>query len=171
VATQVSYGYIKSPEALEPNVDQHRTTASIIYDNPLRPGEFLTVSLVWGQNLESARGARSNAYLLEGDYHRLRDSVYSRIEFVQKSGTELVLNDVALTDALFPIGALTLGFVHDRQLGASATVVGLGAQVTANTRPSSLIRYYGTSAPLGFELFLRVRPAAMTGATASMHAH
>src|SRR5437016_11686888 len=37
LALQVSHGYIKSPEALQPDVNQHRTTASIIYNKPLGP--------------------------------------------------------------------------------------------------------------------------------------
>jgi hypothetical protein len=32
LALQVSHGYIKSPEALEPDLKQHRTTASVIYN-------------------------------------------------------------------------------------------------------------------------------------------
>ena len=37
LALQVSYGYIKSPEALEPELNIHRTTASAIYNLPLGP--------------------------------------------------------------------------------------------------------------------------------------
>jgi len=167
LATQVSYGYIKSPEALTPNLDQHRTTASIVYNKPLALGEFFTASTVWGQNYESD-GARSNAYLLEADYHRLSDSVYSRAEFVQKSGNELVLDadptqlavSPALAETLFPIGAYTVGYVHDLKL-TTGTVMGLGGQVTFDTRPGSLVTFYGPQTPWGFELFARFRPTAM----------
>jgi hypothetical protein len=167
LATQVSYGYIKSPEALTPDLNQHRTTASIVYNKPLALGEFFTASTVWGQNYESD-GARSNAYLLEADYHRLSDSIYSRAEFVQKSGNELVLDadptqlatSPSLTETLFPIGAYTVGYVHDLKL-TPGTVMGLGGQVTFNTRPGSLVTFYGPQTPWGFELFARFRPTAM----------
>ncbi|MBS0653033.1 MAG: hypothetical protein JSR39_05830 [Verrucomicrobia bacterium] len=32
IAAQISYGYLKSPEQLEPNVNMHRTTASVSYN-------------------------------------------------------------------------------------------------------------------------------------------
>ncbi len=156
LATQVSSGYIKSPEALAPNRSQHRTTASVVYNKPLALGEFLTTSAVWGQNYEST-GGRSNAYLIEADYHRHSDSIYSRAEFVQKSGSELVLG---FTETLFPIGAYTVGYVHDLKI-TTGTVVGLGGQVTFNTRPASLVRFYGRQTPAGFELFARFRPTAL----------
>ncbi len=168
VATQVSYGYIKSPESLTPDLDQHRTTASIIYNKPLAIGQFFTTTAVWGQNYESD-GTRSNAYLLEADYHRRQDSIYGRVEFVQKSGTELVLDadptqlavSPGLVETLFPIGAYTLGYVHDLPHPERGTVVGLGGQMTFNTRPASLVPFYGPQTPWGFELFARFRPTAL----------
>ncbi len=168
IATQMSFGYIKSPEALTPLLDQHRTTASLIYNKPLGLGQFFTTSAVWGQNVDSD-GARSNAYLLEADYHRRSDSLYGRAEFIQKSGTELVLDadpaQAALTpnldNALFPIGAYTLGYVHDIPLRRTRTVAGLGVQATFNTRPGELTPFYGRETPWGFELFSRFRPSAL----------
>ena len=65
VATQVSYGYIKSPESLTPDLDQHRATASVLFNKPLGIGQYVTSSAVWGQNYESD-GARSNAYPARG---------------------------------------------------------------------------------------------------------
>jgi hypothetical protein len=167
-ATQLSFGYIKSPEALTPLLDQHRTTASIVYNKPLGLGQFFTTSAVWGQNYESD-GARSNAYLLEADYHRHSDSIYGRAEFVQKTGNELVFDadrtQLALTpglaDTAFPIGAYTLGYVHDIPLRHTGTVAGLGGQVALNTRPGELIPFYGRQTPWGFELFARFRPSAL----------
>ena len=168
LATQVSFGYIKSPEALTPLLDQHRTTASIIYNKPLGLGQFFTTSAVWGQNYESDN-TRSNAYLLEADYHRSSDSVYTRAEFVQKSGNELVLDanptqlavSPDLAETLFPIGAYTVSYVHDFRSPHSGTVTGLGGQVTFNTRPGALTPFYGSATPWGFELFARVRPSAL----------
>lgn len=157
LATQFSYGFIKSPEALAPQLDQHRTTASILYNEPIVLGEFFTASVVWGQNMENS-GTRSNAYLLEGDLHRRADSVYGRAEFVQKSGGELVLSTDRET--LFPIGAYTLGYVHDFKL-TGGTAMGLGSQVTLNTRPNALVRFYGPQTPIGFEIFARFRPTAI----------
>ncbi len=168
LATQISFGYIKSPESLTPLLDQHRTTASIIYNEPLGLGQFFTTSAVWGQNYESDN-TRSNAYLLEADYHRSSDSVYARAEFVQKSGNELVLDSTPtqlvvshdVAETLFPIGAYTVGYVHDFRPPHIGTVPGLGGQVTFNTRPGALTPFYGSATPWGFELFARVRPSTL----------
>jgi len=162
LATQVSYGYLKSPEAATPTLDRHRTTASVLYNRPLGPGEAFSSSLVWGQNLESD-GARSNAYLIEGDYHRRRQSIYARAEFVQKSGTELVLPSPLAGDTIYPIGVFTAGYVRDMPLGKTDTVYGLGGQVTMNARPPALSAVYGGYAPLSAEIFVRFRPRALGG--------
>src|SRR5206468_3417171 len=49
LALQVSYGYIESPEALDPDVNRHRTTASIIYNQPVGRDSNWSNSFVWGQ--------------------------------------------------------------------------------------------------------------------------
>lgn len=167
LATQVSFGFVKSPETKAPAIDQHRTTASVVYHKPLGLGDFFTTSAVWGQNYESD-GARSNAYLLEADYHRAFGSIYGRAEFVQKSGSELALDDSvrrtaspSLLGTAFPIGAYTLGYVHDVRSAVSGTVTGLGGQVTFNTRPGALAPFYGRQTPWGFEVFARFRPTPL----------
>src|SRR4051812_28116832 len=50
LALQVSHGYIKSPEALEPDAKLHRTTASAVYNRPLGPDANWSSAFVWGQN-------------------------------------------------------------------------------------------------------------------------
>jgi len=88
---------------------------------------------------------------------------------VQKSGNELVLDaDPAglavapgLAETLFPVGAYTLGYVHDLPHATSGTVVGLGGQMTFNTRSASLVHFYGSQTPWGFELFARFRPTTL----------
>src|SRR5438105_8160414 len=50
LALQVSHGYIESPEGLEPNVNRHRTSASLIYNRTLGPDSNWATSFVWGQN-------------------------------------------------------------------------------------------------------------------------
>src|SRR5437870_8025720 len=46
LALQVSHGYIESPEALEPDLNRHRTTASLIYNKSLGPDSNWAASLV-----------------------------------------------------------------------------------------------------------------------------
>jgi hypothetical protein len=94
---------------------------------------------------------------LPGRYSR--ETVYARFEYVEKSGRELVLSGQDL-DNIFGVGGYTLGYVHDVRHGRGIDI-GLGAQVTINTRPGSLDRYYGDELGYGFEVFLRVRPSRL----------
>ncbi len=85
LAMQVSYGYIKSPEAIDPDLNRHRTTASAIYNLPLGSDSNWSNSFVWGQNNDTGQG-KTQSFLVESDYQRGRDTVYFRWERVEKSG-------------------------------------------------------------------------------------
>ena len=161
LALQVSFGYIKSPEALEPELNRHRTTASLIYNLPLGQDSNWSDSFVWGQNNDTAGQGKTQSFLVESDYQRGRNTVYFRWEHVEKSGEELVLNTTG--DArVFPVAAYTLGYVRDLSHG-NGIDIGLGTQFTINNSPDSLDRYYGDDLGYGFEFFLRIRP--------SLHSH
>jgi hypothetical protein len=162
LALQISHGFLRSPEALDPNVDVHRTTASVVYNRSLGPDTNWATSLVWGQNEERDTRQKSNSYLVETDYQRGANAWYARAELVRKSGHELVLQTPALEDHLFDVGAYTIGYVRDLKHNTSAGIdVGLGAQVTVNSKPSSLDPFYGSGTPVGFEIFFRIRPSRM----------
>lgn len=87
-AYQVSYGYIKNAEG--DGANQHRVTASWLYNRPLGKDANFTTALVFGQNNLSAEG-KTNSYLAEADYQRGRDTFFTRVENIQKSGHELQL--------------------------------------------------------------------------------
>jgi hypothetical protein len=159
LALQFSHGYIRSPEALEPEVNRHRTTASAIYNLPLGHDANWSNSFVWGRNNDA--GEKTNSFLLETNYQRHRDTVYARWERVEKSGHELVLANVDVAK-IFPVNAVSLGYVRDLTHG-NGIDVGLGGQFTLNVWPGGLDRYYGDSPGYAFEFFLRVRP--------SLHSH
>src|SRR5437870_3616360 len=160
LALQVSYGYIKSPEALEPDLKRHRTTASVIYNLPLGHDSNWSNTFVWGQNHDTGEG-KTQSFLVESDYQRGRNTVYVRWERVEKSGQELVLNSAA-NSRTFPVSAYTLGYVRDLSHG-NGLDIGLGTQITINNRPDTLDRYYGDDLGYAFEFFLRIRP--------SLHGH
>jgi len=160
LALQLSHGYLKSPEAIEPQAKEHRTTASAIYNQPLGRDSNWSTSLVWGQNNLTAEG-KTESILLETDYQRGRDTFYGRFERVEKSGHELVLDERDHA-RIFPIYACTAGYVRDLS-HSNGIDIGIGAQVTIDSMPDYLERYYGDDVPLSFEMFLRVRP--------SLHAH
>jgi hypothetical protein len=155
LALQVSHGYIKSPEALEPNVNRHRTTASAIYNQPLGHDSNWATTFVWGQNNDS--GEKTQSLLLETNYQCGRDTLYARWERVEKSGHELVLSSVDLEE-IFPVNAATVGYVRDLSHGRGIDI-GLGGQFTIDFWPNELNRYYGEGPGYAFEFFLRIRPS------------
>jgi hypothetical protein len=156
LALQVSHGYIKSPEALEPDLKRHRTTASVIYNLPLGNDSNWSNTFVWGQNHDTGEG-KTQSFLIESNYQRGRDTVYVRWERVQKSGHELVLNPPDESD-IFPVSGYTVGYVRDLSHG-NGIDIGLGTQFTINDRPDSLDRYYGDDLGYAFQFFLRIRPS------------
>jgi hypothetical protein len=162
VALQVSNGYVKSPEALDPGVDQHRTTASLLYNKPLGYESNWYAGFVWGQNRLTDGSPVSNAYLLETDYRRAGNAFYARFERVQKTGHELVLPAVFLGETLFDVASYSFGYVRDLNRQVNGARAGLGAQVTFAPKASGLDPYYGAGTPSSFQIFLRLRPAATT---------
>jgi len=156
LALQFSHGYLKSPEALEPTAKRHRTTASIIYNKVLGHDTNWATTFVWGQNNDTHEG-KTQSFLLESDYQRGRDTFYTRLERVEKSGHELVLRG-SDEEKIFPIFAASFGYVHDFTHGDGLDV-GLGAQFTIDDRPDDLSRYYGDGVGYGFQVFLRIRPS------------
>jgi len=56
---------------------------------------------------------------------------------------------------------LTLGYVHNLTQPAAPLTIGLGSQVTVNSKPNALSPFYGSATPAGFEIFLRLRPARL----------
>jgi Heavy metal binding domain len=160
LALQVSYGYIKSPEELDPKTNIHRTTASAIYNLPLGHDTNWSNTFVWGQNNATSEG-KTQSFLIESNYQRGRDTVYFRWERVQKSGHELVLKPFDESE-IFPVSGYSLGYIRDLSHG-NGIDIGLGTQFTINDRPDSLDRYYGDDFGYAFQFFLRIRP--------SLHSH
>jgi len=159
---QASYGYLHSPEQLRPDEDVRRTTASAQYTFPLRSGGFWATTLGYGNN--NSHGVNSDSYLVETELNlKDRNTFFGRYEFVNKLGEEL---DLAPMDKKFGIGQFTLGYVRDLTPNRSYQT-GVGAAVTFNMVPSSLNSTYG-DAPMGFWLFLRIRPAKMKHDMANM---
>ena len=155
-AFQLSYGFIKNPEG--DGVNQHRVTASWLYNRPLGDDANFTTALVWGQNNLTDEG-KSNSYLAEADYQHGKNTVFGRIENIQKSDHELSLPS-AFQGRKFDLGAYTAGFVRDLTHGRGIDT-GLGAAVTVDTHPSSLNAVYGANTPVTFQVYLRLRPSRM----------
>lgn len=106
---QASHGFIKNAEG--DGVNQHRITASSLYNKGLGLDSNFTTAVVWGQNNLETEG-RTNSYLAEADWQRGKDTVFGRLENITKSGHELVF-DGPLAGGKYNLNAFTAGYIRD----------------------------------------------------------
>ena len=146
-ALQASYGFIRSPELLEPTVNQHRITASASYNRKLAGGNWQT-TLAWGRNYMEP-GPALDAFLLESAVNWGRHTVFARAENAQKN--ELFEAPSPLAGQTFRVSSFSLGYVYDIPV-AKHLALGLGAVGTASALPSAIQPAYGDSpaAVMGF---------------------
>ena len=157
-AFQFSYGYLKNPEPSEPDLKiLRRMTASAIYNKSFSRDKNWSNSFVWGQNY--GNGERSNAFLFESNYDFKKNSIFGRAELVEKSGHELALDEIDEHN-LYNVGAYSVGYLREIYNDKNFNI-GLGAQLTINNNPPSLVPYYGGTTHSGWQIFMRVRPSAM----------
>jgi hypothetical protein len=148
---QYSYGRLLHPEAAEPG-NEKRQSASVEYSRPFAEGNWAT-SLIWGRKHKDETGTNLNSYLLESTVNFKRSNyAYTRLELVDKDE----LFPQAPVHPAYRIGAYTFGGVRDL-VHSHSWQLGLGADITFNTKPAVLDSAYGTN-PVSFRIFLRVRP-------------
>lgn len=169
-ALAASYGYLKQPEALRPDENQHRLGASVLHTVRLgREGDWAS-ALVYGANKHVTPGATvpghwEHAVIAESNLQLDRaNSVFGRVEYVRKSGEELALPG-ALAAQEFNIGTVSLGYVREFA-GFKGATLGIGGRGALNLVPSALKGVYGSRTPVGLAIFLRVRPSLLEGAHA-----
>ena len=151
-SAQISRGRLHSPEALTPDIDIDRTTASVT-NNLAMGGNVLQSTLAWGRN-RPAQGRASNGYLLESAYAiGQRHTVFGRLERVDKN--ELFLENDPLHDRSFGIGKASIGYVYDFPTNGHVKV-GIGGMLSGFTMPSELKSVYGEN-PTAALVFLRLK--------------
>jgi hypothetical protein len=153
LSMQVSYGYLHSPEQLQPNVDQKRATASATYNRAYKRGNWQT-TLAWGQD-RNEPGHALDAYLLETAASFGPHTVFGRAEWAQKD--ELFDDDPTnpLFNHVFDVGKLSLGYFYTIPLRGHV-VADLGGLVSQYDLPRALTPTYGAS-PTSFMLFTRFK--------------
>lgn len=156
LSLQISHGYLKNPEPLEPEIRVLRkTSASAIYNKKFGDDRNWASTFVWGQNY--ANGERSNSFLFESNYDFAKNAVFGRFETVKKSGHDLVL-EPPLEHDTFWVNAFSVGYVRDIVQGKGIDV-GIGGMATINHNPQTLASVYGGTTHGGWQLFMRFRPS------------
>jgi hypothetical protein len=155
-------GYLRSPDPLMPDAPMHITTASAQYGRKIGTDGQWASTLIWGM-MSQPGVPYSPSVLLESEaVLNNRSTVFGRAEWVRKSAADLVVNEPPTNlpaAQMFGVGELSLGYVAEIARLRSATL-GIGGMGTVNGVPASLEPKYGSRTPLGFWVFLRVRPVA-----------
>jgi hypothetical protein len=154
-ALQGSHAFLKSPESIDPNENQRRTTASIIHNKIFKDENILSTSLVWGFN-NVINEHKEHSVLIESNFKLHRTNLYGRFEWIQKSGDELELSGL-LQDEVFAISALTLGVNYSFFSIANTNLI-LGMQGSVFFPDKELIIFYGDN-PLSLEVYLKISPS------------
>jgi YHS domain-containing protein len=173
---QVSHGFLKEPEELEPG-NLRRTTASVGWMRESREEDFTAATLALGRN-DKEHGA-FHGFLAEATRRFGMNSLYGRLEVQQVESALLLTGRVPESEEFEKlrdtVTALTIGGVRDIWR-ASGYEVGLGGDVVFYGVPQRLERGAGVcgvavcalgaaygSRPVSFHIFMRVRPPARMG--------
>jgi hypothetical protein len=155
---QYSISRIKSPEALNPDHDQQRMTASLMYNRPLQNGNWAS-TVLWGRTRDLLDNGVLNGYLAESTVRfNGRDYLWGRVENVDRT-SDLLLDGNPEPPGfeerfLARVQAYTVGYDYDFDWFPHVATA-LGGQVTFYSKPASLSAIYGQR-PLGIVLFLRI---------------
>lgn len=152
------YGYLRSPEALEPSTSLHRLGAAVLVTRRRHQAGW-SAALVYGANMPQGASRWSTSVLLEGSADLdPANTLFGRVEYVQKTAADLVLPSA--TTGLFDVEEVSLGLF--RALRRTKDIVlGVGARGTVNMVPASLRDAYGSRLPLGVAVFLSLRPGGV----------
>ncbi len=159
VAAQASYGFIARPDATSPATNQHRITASVLYDRALGDDRELYAGLIAGRDIDSD-GPSTNAYLFETDYEHGGETLFARLELGTRTARDLVVLTAPPT-TVYAIGTLAVGAVHDLTRSRAAVNVGIGAQLSVSQKSGALAPAYGAYVPIGYEVYFRIRPPTL----------
>jgi hypothetical protein len=96
-------------------------------------------------------------------------TIFGRVEVLSKSGSDLALPS-AMADRTYGMASFSLGYVYDADWFGDV-VPGVGFVATLDAIGADLAPFYGTRAPLGGMVFVRLRPPEMAGhgAMGTMH--
>jgi hypothetical protein len=144
---QTSWGHLNSPEQLQPNINENRTTASATYVTKFGQESSLATTLAWGYK-DLSDGTGLHGVMLETEYKPSAPwTAFMRSEWEQN-------NELVTGSAIHDVGELTLGGIHDWKV-ADHFKFGLGASYTFDFVPSPLTPAYGSD-PRGAMVFIRL---------------
>jgi hypothetical protein len=147
-ALQVSYGQIEQPEAAHPGQNEHRTTASVHYNN----GRGLAAMVAFSAK-DRVPGDTLTAWLAEASWNiDKNNTVFGRIENVANDEF-FPDHHHPLHDQTFRVTRFQAGYARRIPLGPIE--LALGGSLSAYAKPAALTPHYGER-PIGYTLFVRI---------------
>jgi hypothetical protein len=148
-ALQASHGRLKNPEFLiHPGENEHRTTASVHYDN----GRSLSAMIAFS-NKNRDPGDTSTAYLAEANWDiDEHHTLFGRIENVKNDELFPEHTD-PLHEVPFRVSKFQTGYAYRLPFSGPLNLA-IGGSVSAYAKPTALDTAYGKH-PLGFTLFAK----------------
>ena len=152
---QYSLGHLHSPEALHPEEDVLRQTASIGAHHAWKATE-LDAAAIWGRNHSVGTDVNANGYLLEAEARlHERQSLWTRVENDDRTTDLLGSAAPANETVVGRVQAYTGGYAH-RVWKSGWSALELGAQATLYSTPPRLLPLYGAH-PVGVAGVLHLR--------------
>ena len=159
-SAQASWARLDSPEQLEPNVSVQRATASLMWNQRSGDGmrDIALMGLV-GRN-DPSMGPATNAGLAEAAMMwKTEHTIFTRAELLEKTGHDLAL-PADMDKSTFGMASFSAGYVYDAS-GLGDVVPGVGFVATVDAIGTDLEPFYGTRAPWGGMVFVRLRAPEM----------
>ena len=157
LSMRASVGRIRSPELLEPGIDEDRITASATYTQPFGANNLWSTTFAWGRKIHRP-GETFDGFLLESALIlQKRYTLFMRAERVDSH--ELLHGqpgiDPMLEHASFPVSKVSVGGIYDIPLHEHLKF-GIGGLVSKFGIPGDLTPFYGSN-PTSFMLFFRLK--------------
>lgn len=152
-SAQASYGWLNSPEILEPERDQDRFTASVTYNRAWDQNNWQT-TFAYGRNMNDP-GSQTDGFLLESALNVAKThTFFGRYENVEKD--ELFQESDPLHGKIFTINKVSTGYIYDFPEWKSMRW-GVGGLFSVHFVPAVVEDAYGEKTPTSFMLFARVK--------------
>jgi hypothetical protein len=145
---QASWAGVESPEQLEPDVDEDRLSASVLYGHALDGGRSWSATLAWGHKNPN-EGESTDAVALEATWEPVVDwELFARAEWIESPELGEDHHDI------HEVSKLSVGARREFELSERLRL-GLGALYTVNDVDAALAPSYGGSHPNGAMVFVQ----------------
>jgi len=153
LSMQVSAGRLRSPEQLEPGVDEDRLTASATYTQPFGEGNLWSSTVAWGRKTQRP-GKTLDGFLFESALlFQKTYTLFARAERVDEN--ELFRDVLGFDNRVFTVNKITVGGIYDFPVHDHMKF-GLGGLVSMYSLPSEIKPFYGHDA-ISYMLFARIK--------------